>query len=82
MKVAWLFLSISFIWRTASTLLCTFCDFISEIYSPTLMYLWTLRYDHSSSGLESKVSDAVRFMTEELFQENYFYSNIFQADQA
>lgn len=68
--------------KKLSTLLCTFYDFILEIYSSVLMQLWTLSYDHSSPGLQSKMSDAARFMTAELFQENYFYSNIFQAYQA
>lgn len=68
--------------KKVNTLLCTFCDSILEIYSPVLMHLWTLSYDKFSPGLQSKISDAIRFMMKELFQENYFYSNIFQAYQA
>lgn len=68
--------------KKVSTFLYTFCDFVLEIHSPILMHLWTLSNDCFPSGLQSKISDAVRFMTEELFQENYFYSNIFQAYQA
>lgn len=52
------------------------------MYSSILKQLWTLSYDLSSPGVQRKISDTVRFMREELFQENDFYSNIFQAYQA
>lgn len=65
-----------------STVSCTFCNFMLEMCSSILKQLWTLSHDHSSPAVQWKISDTVRFMREELFQENDFYSNMFQAYQA
>jgi len=52
-----------------------------EMYSSILKQLWALSYDHSSPGVQRKISDTVRSMREDLFQENDFYSYMFQAYQ-